>query len=77
VAPASREDIRQGRLLADLELRQALGRPASPQLAPAFGIGEGASLLGALFTIDSPLCPDPGNSYTNWLARQDKRRVEE
>jgi len=77
VAPASREDIRQGRLLADLELRQALGRLASPQLAPAFGIGEDASLLGALFTIDSPLCPDPGNSFTNWLSRQEKRRVEE
>jgi CheY-like chemotaxis protein len=77
VALASQEEIRQGRMLADLELRQSLGRPAPPKLAPAFGIGEGASLLGALFTIESPLCPDPGNSYSNWLARQDKRHVEE
>jgi CheY-like chemotaxis protein len=77
VAPARLEDIRAGRVLADLELRQALGRAAPPELAAAFGIGQDSSLLGALFTIDSPLCPDPGNSYSNWLARQDKRRVED
>jgi hypothetical protein len=75
VAPADLEDIRQGRKLADLELRQSIGRSEEPQLAPAFPIGEGAALLGALFTVESPLCPDRSNSYSHWLARQEKRHV--
>jgi CheY-like chemotaxis protein len=76
VAPAYLEDIRQGRKLADLELRQAIGRSEEPQLAPAFSIGEEAALLGALFTVESPLCPDRSNSYSHWLARQEKRHVK-
>jgi CheY-like chemotaxis protein len=77
VAPASVEDIREGRKLADLELRQALGRTSEPQLTAAFPVGEERALLGALFTVDSPLCPGQANSYGNWLARQQKRRVRE
>jgi CheY-like chemotaxis protein len=77
VPPAGLDDIRGGRRLADLELRQALGRTDSPELAPAVALGRHGSLLGALFTIDSPLCPDPVNSYGNWLTRQDERRVQD
>jgi CheY-like chemotaxis protein len=70
------EDIRAGRKLADLELRQALGRTEEPpQLAPAFAIGEQANLLGAEFKLAVQHSPDPANSYQKWLARQDRREV--
>ena len=77
VEPASVEDIRAGRKLADLELRQALGRVNAPQLTAAFPIGEERVLLGGLFEVNSPLCPGQANSYGNWLARQQKRHVRE
>jgi CheY-like chemotaxis protein len=77
VAPAGLEDIRAGRKLADLELRQALGRTDAPQLTAAFALGgHDASLLGAEFAIAPTHCPDPANSYSHWLARQDKRTVQ-
>jgi CheY-like chemotaxis protein len=74
--PSDLEDIRRGRKLADLELRQALGRTHSPKVALAFPLGPNGQLLGALFTVDSTLCPDSANSYGSWLARQDKRRLQ-
>ena len=69
------DDIRQGQRLTNLELRQSLGNTMSPQLSPAFSLGQDGALLGALFSVDSSLCPDPVSSYNNWLARQDRRRV--
>jgi CheY-like chemotaxis protein len=77
VSPSDVDDIRQARKLADLELRQALGRGGAPQLAAAFPVGEGASLVAALFPVESPLCPGQANSYGNWLARQEKRHVRD
>jgi CheY-like chemotaxis protein len=77
VPHASVEDIRQGRRLANLELRLALGQSSPPELATAFAIGQDRALLGALFAIDSPLCPSLANSYSNWLARQERRHVED
>ncbi len=68
-------DIRQGRKLIDLELRQALGRTSPPELNPAFLIGREQSLLGALFNIEPEFAPDPSASYNSWLARQDRRSV--
>ncbi|MCM2253374.1 MAG: response regulator [Ramlibacter sp.] len=78
VPPSSLALIRQGAKLADLELRQGLGRTGPAELAAAFPVGgaEGP-VLGALFDIDSPLCPDAGNSYSSWLARQRKRHVQD
>jgi hypothetical protein len=76
VPPAGLEDIRAGRKLADLELRQALARTEAPELTSAFPVGQDASLLGALFLVDPAHCPDPANSYSHWLARQDKRSVQ-
>ncbi|MES2784517.1 MAG: response regulator [Pseudomonadota bacterium] len=69
------EDIRAGRKLADLELRQALGRTEPLQLATAFQVGQDNALVGALFTVDPSHCPDPANAYTGWLARQERRQV--
>jgi CheY-like chemotaxis protein len=77
VPPSKLDDIRQGRQLADLELRQALGRTGPPELAKAFALGQDRTLVGALFPVESPLCPDPGNSYNSWLARQKKRHVQD
>ena len=77
VAPSSVDDIRHGRMLADLELRQSLGRDEAPELAQAFPLGEERALVGAVFPVQSPLCPDPANSYSNWLARQTRRHVQD
>lgn len=74
--PARLEDIRQGRKLADLELRQALGRTEPLELSTAFPLGQEAALFGALFDVAPSHCPDPANSYSSWLARQDKRNVQ-
>jgi CheY-like chemotaxis protein len=69
------EEIREGRKLANLELRQSLGLAGAPELAAAFPIGDGAPLRGALFALDAAQSPDPANSYSQWLARQEKRKV--
>jgi CheY-like chemotaxis protein len=76
VAPSGLADIRAGRVLANMELRQALGLQGPVELVTAFQIG-GGELLGAEFAIDQAHAPDPSNSYSRWLARQDKRRVED
>ena len=76
VPAAGLEHIRAGRQLADLELRQALGREGPPQLTTAVPVGQGDSLLGALFTIEPPHSPDASNSYLHWLARQEQRNVQ-
>jgi CheY-like chemotaxis protein len=75
VKPAGLQDIREGRRLADLELRQALGRSQPVELNTAFTVGEDAGLLGALFAVEPSYCPDVANSYANWLARQERRDV--
>lgn len=68
--------IRAGRQLADVELRQSLGRKAPPQMNAAFTIGDDPQLLGAVFAVDSAHAPDPANSYQQWLARQERRAVQ-
>ncbi len=77
IPAAGRDDIRAGRKLASLELRQALGSPRPPELATAFPLGEDSALLGAFFTVETPQGPDPANSYDKWLARQDPRSVQD
>ena len=70
------QEIRAGRKLADLELKQALGRRGQPRLTAAFPIGQDEALLGALFAIEVPQAPDVVNSYSSWLARQEQRTVQ-
>lgn len=69
-------DIRQGRKLVDLELRQALGRLAPPELVPAFSIGREETVLGALYAIDPQYSPPVALSYSHWLARQPSRTLQ-
>jgi len=75
VDAASQEEIRAGRKLANLEVRQAFGRTSPVLLNPAFMLGDEAKVLGALFEVDPAHCPDAANSYQAWLARQEKRAV--
>jgi CheY-like chemotaxis protein len=70
------DDIRNARKIANIELRQALGGTDDVELAPAFALGPDATLIGAVFALDPAHCPDPGSSYGNWLARQEKRQVQ-
>jgi CheY-like chemotaxis protein len=77
VPAAGRDDIRAGRKLASCELRQALGNPQPPELAQAVALGDDSPLLGALFTVSGPQVPDPANCYDKWLARQQRRSVED
>ncbi|MGA0570293.1 response regulator [Variovorax sp. VNK109] len=70
-------DIRQGRKLADLELRQSLGMQGPAVLSPAFPLGREGALLGALFTIDATHAPRPENCYAAWLAQQPERTVRD
>jgi CheY-like chemotaxis protein len=76
VQAADLDDLRTGRKLANLELRQAFGRSESVQLNAAFTLGEEANLLAAVFEVDPAHSPDPANSYQNWLARQERRSVQ-
>ena len=75
VGAAAMADIRSGRKLIDLELRQALGRTTPPELNPAFLIGREQSLMGALFNIEPEFVPDPSGSYSSWLNAQPRRTV--
>ena len=77
VAAAGISDIRQGHRLADLELRQALDLAKPSELVPAFPIGQENSLLGGLFGVGAVHSPSQSNSYSAWLARQEKRRVQD
>lgn len=77
VPAAGQAEIRSGRVLANLELRQALGQSGPVELVTAFRLGEDTQLLGAVFPVQSALSPDPANSYTRWLSRQEKRRVQD
>lgn len=71
----SLEDIRSGRRLASLELRQALGLHGPCEAMPAFALGDHGSLLGALFEVSPACLPEPVACYEDWLARQPARCV--
>jgi CheY-like chemotaxis protein len=71
------DDIRHGRKLADIELRQSLGLAGTPELHPAFAVGRDELLLGAMFPIPPSHFPDREQGYSRWLARQPARAVKE
>jgi CheY-like chemotaxis protein len=77
VPTADVAEIRQGQKLASFELHQALGLPRSRQLAPGVALGQDRTLFGALFDIDPQHTPSRSNSYGAWLARQERRRVQD
>ncbi len=75
VAPSLLAEIRAGRSLVNLELRQALVPRLPVELVNTFPVGQDGKLFGALFKIDPVHGPDPANGFANWLARQEARRV--
>lgn len=70
-------EIRSGRRLVSLELRQALGLRGPCEPMPAFALGDSGSLLGALFEVPAACLPTPVATYQDWLVRQEARRVME
>lgn len=73
--PDDLADIQRGRKLSNLELRQALGSMAAPEVAPTFSLGAAGGLIGSIFGVDADRAPDAANGYNRWLARQDRRRI--
>lgn len=73
--PAVLDDIRHGRKLIDLELRQMLGRSPPAEAREAFPIGDDEPLLGAIFPIDGGQDAQ-GSTHKAFLAAQPARRVE-
>lgn len=70
-------DIRAGRKLVNLELRQSLGLQAPCELIPAFSPAQDASLLAALFPLPPTVFSTPITSYRDWLSAQESRHVED
>jgi CheY-like chemotaxis protein len=77
VSESGLEEIRSGRKLVDVELRQALERSGPPELGEALRIGDGTRLLGAVYRVDAKYAPAPACAYSQWLARQKQRGVRE
>lgn len=75
VCSQSQDDIRSGRRLLSLELRQGLGLRGPCETMPAFHLGEGGRLLGALFEVPAHLLPAPVACYEAWVSRQKARSV--
>ncbi|MEJ7928461.1 response regulator [Ramlibacter sp. AN1015] len=71
------EDIRSGRKLVSLELRQAVGLTGPCELVPAFSPGRDARLLAAQFRIPAEALPNRIQGYRGWLAEQLPRRVQD
>ncbi|HSW19343.1 MAG TPA: response regulator [Ramlibacter sp.] len=76
IAGPQLDDIRSGRRLSGIELRQALGLTGPGELMTAFAPGDGA-LLAALFEVPATSLPAPMATYGEWQARQEQRHVED
>ncbi len=77
MAGAALDDVRSGRRLANLELRQSLGLHGPCEAMPAFCLGEDGHLLGALYEVPAASVPQPAACYQDWLAQQPARCVVE
>jgi CheY-like chemotaxis protein len=77
VDPQGLDDIRSGRKLVALELRQSLGLGGAGELVRAFSPGDDGSLLAALFEVPSEALPGRTAGYAQWLDRQAPRQVED
>ncbi|TFY99649.1 response regulator [Ramlibacter rhizophilus] len=70
-------EIRQGRSLVNLELRQALGMTGPCEPVAAFSLGESSPLVAALFPVPASVLPAPVLGYQAWMADQGPRHVED
>lgn len=71
------QEIRRGRSLVSLELRQALALQGPGEPAPAFSPGRNGLLLAALHVLPDSLLPTRMVGHHEWLSRQSLRRVSE
>ena len=71
------DEIRNGRKLVNLELRQALSMSGPCELVQAFAPGGDESLLAALFQVPASALSQPPAGYNAWLASQPPRQVIE
>ncbi len=69
--------IRQGTMLIDIELGQALGRAEAAGLEPACRVGLDDTLLGAFFDVPVELTPGNDGGYNQWLAAQPLRVIKQ
>lgn len=71
------QDIRRGRRLAPVELRQALRLEGADQLLPAFSPVEAGRLLAALYELPPATLPAPVLGRHEWLSRQAERGISD
>ena len=72
------QNIRDGKMLIDLELQLALGASHQARPCQSFAmVGEHASLHAAIFTVSEPFNPGLTNSYERFLANHGERRLQE
>ena len=71
-------DIAAGNQLIDLELQLALGSGLKPELRQAFSIGSGSGhLQAAIFSVSSPLKPNPMASHERFIATLGERKLQD
>lgn len=71
------QEIRTGRSLVDLELRQSLEQTHPPRLRPAFDLGLDGALKAALFELPGLNSPAAVQSYKDWLSSHSGRAVRD
>ena len=72
------ENIAAGNQLIDLELQLALGSGCKPEPRQAFSIGSGSGhLRAAIFSVSSPLNPDPIASHERFIAAIGERQLQD
>lgn len=76
VAAADVSAIRANEKLIDLELRLCLDLAGPPRMQPAFAIGQGPKLYGALFSVETPRCPAPAQGFSAFLRAIEDRRIK-
>jgi len=78
IAAPDVDDIRSGRKLVDLELQLALNSGQPARLASAIALGAADTpLWGAVFPIDSAVCPGSNKGYAAHLAGLGERELPE
>ena len=71
------QDVQAGTKLIDSELQLALGTDQKPRLKDAFLIGAGALRLhAAVFDVSAEFCPQPGDSFRNFIESHSHRTAQ-
>lgn len=68
-------DLRTGRSLVPLEVRQALALQGPGQPVPAFALAEDGRLLAALSELPASILPAPLLGHQEWLAMQPRHPI--